>query len=191
MDHRHKCKTKSVKLLEKNKTKFSQPLVRQECQASPKRHKLWKKRTDTSCVITIKHRALKSSALWQPRGMEWSGGWEGGSGGGDICSCLCAPSCLTPRDRMACSLPGSSVHGTLQARILEQVAISSSRGSSPPRDWTHNSFVSCIGRWILYHWATWETRTYVYLWLTSVDVWQKPIEYCNVIILQLKINLKN
>ena len=35
--------------------------------------------------------------------------------------------------------------------LLEWVAISSSRGSSQPRDWTHISWVSCIGRWILYH----------------------------------------
>ena len=33
--------------------------------------------------------------------------------------------------------------------------------------------------------------TYVYLWLTHmVDVWQKPIQYCNVIVLQIKINFK-
>ena len=38
--------------------------------------------------------------------------------------------CLTPCDPMDCSLPGSSVHGILQARILEWVPISSSRGSS-------------------------------------------------------------
>ena len=44
-------------------------------------------------------------------------------------------------------LPGSSVHGILQARILEWVAMSSSRGSSQPRDQTHVSSVSCIGRW--------------------------------------------
>ena len=49
--------------------------------------------------------------------------------------------------------PGSSVHGIFQARILEWVAISSSRGSSRPRDQTR---VSCIGRWILYQGATWE-----------------------------------
>ena len=49
------------------------------------------------------------------------------------------------------SLPGSSVHGILQARILEWVAMPSSRGSSQPRDWTHVSYISCIGRWILYH----------------------------------------
>ena len=42
---------------------------------------------------------------------------------------------------MDCSPPGSSVHGILQERILEWVAMSSSRGSSPPRDWT---WVSCI-----------------------------------------------
>ena len=52
--------------------------------------------------------------------------------------------------------PGSSVLGTLQARILESVAISFSRGSSQPRDQTHDSYVSCNSRQILYHWATWE-----------------------------------
>ena len=51
------------------------------------------------------------------------------------------------------SPPGSSVHGIPQARILEWVSIPFSRGCSRLRDWT---FVSCIGRWILYHWATWE-----------------------------------
>ena len=40
-----------------------------------------------------------------------------------------------------------------RARILEWVAISSSKGSSQPRDWTHES---CIGRWILYTSITWE-----------------------------------
>ena len=52
--------------------------------------------------------------------------------------------------------PGSSVHGVLQARILEWVAISSSRGSSWPRDQIHVSWVSCIGKQILNHWATGE-----------------------------------
>ena len=53
-------------------------------------------------------------------------------------------------DSIGCSPPGSSVHGISQARILEWVAISYSRGSSWPRDWTHVSGVSCIGRWTLY-----------------------------------------
>ena len=50
-------------------------------------------------------------------------------------------------DPMDCSLPSSSVYGILQARVLECVAISSSRGSSQTRDQTH---VSCISRWVLY-----------------------------------------
>ena len=53
---------------------------------------------------------------------------------------------------MGCSPPlsvGSSVHGLLQARILEWVVISSSRGSSRPRDRTCISGVSCSGRWVL------------------------------------------
>ena len=70
---------------------------------------------------------------------------------------------------MDCNPPGSSVHGTFQARTLEWVAISSSRGSSWPRDQT---CVSCIVRRILYHWATWEaTRSCYYLsWLLSVHL---------------------
>ena len=54
-------------------------------------------------------------------------------------------------DPMECSLPGSSVHGILQARILEWVAIFSSRGSSQLRDGTHVSCISCIDSSILYH----------------------------------------
>ena len=77
-----------------------------------------------------------------------------------LTSCLpvCAlslQSCLPLCDPMDCSLPASSVHGISQARILKLVAISFSRGSSQPRDWTH---VSCIDRWVLYHWTTWETK---------------------------------
>ena len=54
--------------------------------------------------------------------------------------------CLTLCDPIDCSLPGSSVHGLLQARVLKWVAMPSSRGSSQPRDRTHVSFVFCIGR---------------------------------------------
>ena len=52
---------------------------------------------------------------------------------------------------MACSLPGFSVHGILQSRILEWVAISSFRGSSQTRDQICDSGISCIGRQILHH----------------------------------------
>ena len=63
---------------------------------------------------------------------------------------LVAQSCPTLCDPMDCSQPDSSVHGILPARILEWVAISSSRGSSRPRNQTHSS---CISMSILYHWA--------------------------------------
>ena len=53
---------------------------------------------------------------------------------------------------MDCSPLGSSVQGILQARILEWVAISTSRGSSRTRDRTSVSYASCIGRQVLYHW---------------------------------------
>ena len=61
-------------------------------------------------------------------------------------ACSVAQSCLTLCDPMDCSPPGSSVQGILQARTVEWVTISFSRGSSFPRDQT---WVSCIGRWIL------------------------------------------
>ena len=60
-------------------------------------------------------------------------------------------SCLTLYDPMDCSLPGSTVHVILQARILEWVASFYSRVSSRPRDRSHVSYVSCFGRWVLYH----------------------------------------
>ena len=60
-------------------------------------------------------------------------------------------SCLTLCDPVDCSPLGSSVHGTLQVRILKWAALPSSRGSSWPRDQTGGvSHVSCIGRWVLY-----------------------------------------
>ena len=55
---------------------------------------------------------------------------------------------------MDCSPPGTSVHGILQARILEWVAIPFSRGSSPPRDWTWVSWNSCIAGRFFTIWAT-------------------------------------
>ena len=65
--------------------------------------------------------------------------------------CLAAKLCLTLCNPMnSSSPPGPSVHGVLQARILEWVATSFSRGSSWPRDRTR---ISCMGRWVPYHWA--------------------------------------
>ena len=62
----------------------------------------------------------------------------------DCCAVLClvSQSCLTLRDPMDCSPPGSSVHGILQGRILEWVAIPFSRGSSQLRDQTQVSYIA-------------------------------------------------
>ena len=62
-----------------------------------------------------------------------------------VCVCSVMQSCLTVCDPMVCGPPDSSVYGIFQARILEWVAISYSRGSSPPRDQTHVSCPSCFG----------------------------------------------
>ena len=62
-----------------------------------------------------------------------------------LLSSCCAKSlqpCLTLGHPMDCSPPGSSVLGTFQARMLEWVAVPSSRGSSRPRDGTHVSYIS-------------------------------------------------
>ena len=61
-------------------------------------------------------------------------------------------------DPVDCSLPGSSIHGILQARILERVAISFSRGSSWPRDWTWVSGIA--GR----RFTLWATREALKFW---------------------------
>ena len=68
-------------------------------------------------------------------------------------SVLVGQSCPTLCDPMYCSPPGSSVYGIFQARILEWVAISFSRGSSQPRNWTQ---VSCIAGRFFTLWGTGE-----------------------------------
>ena len=62
-----------------------------------------------------------------------------------LCCCSVAKSCPTLCDLMDCRLPGFSVRGVFQARILEWVAVPSSKGSSWPRDRT---CVSYTGRWV-------------------------------------------
>ena len=80
-----------------------------------------------------------------------------------IC-CLVAKLCLILlRPHGLCSLPGFSVHGISQTRILEWVATSYSRGSSPPRN---PNCISYIGRWFLYYWAT--TYVYLKLWCNTI-----------------------
>ena len=75
-------------------------------------------------------------------------------------ACSVALSDPTLRDPTDCSPPDSSIHGVLQARILEWAAMSSSRGSSQPRDRTWASCVSWVGRCILSHCAVWKALFY-------------------------------
>ena len=90
------------------------------------------------------------------------------------CYCLVAKSCPALCNPMDCSLPGSSVHGISQTRILEKVAISFSRGSLWPSDQTHISCTSLLHcRRILYHWPTREAFCIYY---TQANNLQKIIE---------------
>ena len=87
---------------------------------------------------------------------------------------------------IAYSPPGSSVHGIFQARILEWVAISSSRRSSWPRDQTCVSCISFIGRRFFTNCTTWEAP--IYNWLIT---YLKYIEYCgdsSIIILNFMLS---
>ena len=76
--------------------------------------------------------------------------------------CCVTQSCPTLCNPMDCSPPGSAVHGILQARILERVVISFSRGSSQPRDWTQ---VSLIASGFFTIWATRETLKHLQCFL--------------------------
>ena len=80
------------------------------------------------------------------------------------------------------SPPCSSVHGLSQARILERVAISFSMGSLGTRDWIH---FSCIGRRILYHWATKEVQRSLRNWLHCLEILHLWTEFTQVFFLSL------
>ena len=78
-----------------------------------------------------------------------------------------------------CSLPGSSVHVFLQARILEWIAISFSRGSSWPRNRIPVSWISCVGRRVLYHQAI-QPQNGMKSWLVQFSsVTQSCLTLCN------------
>ena len=77
-------------------------------------------------------------------------------------------SCPTLCDSMDRSPPGSSVHGILQARILEWVAMPAFRRSSQPRDQTHIFMSPALAGWFFTTTATWEAHSLTYcLWLLS------------------------
>ena len=89
--------------------------------------------------------------------------------------------CQTLCNLMDCSLPGSSIQGIFQARVLEWVAISLYRGSSWPRDWTRVSRItgSCFTVWaisevIIY----WVAILFINLLPKSASVFQFGNEYC-------------
>ena len=79
-----------------------------------------------------------------------------------------AQSCPTLRDPMDCSLPGSSVYGIFQARVLEWIAISFSKGSSQPRDRTQVSHI--VDRCFTVR-ATREVQEMLFEW--TVITWSK------------------
>ena len=136
-------------------------------------------------LICCMSQGTQTGALYQPKKVEWGGGWEGR----DICkpmadSCwgltaggLVSKSCLTLCDSLDSSPPASFARGIFQARLLEWIAISFSRGTSRLRDWTK---VSCAVdnllhcRQILYqlsHQETWsltENNKILYSYYPSI-----------------------
>ena len=103
---------------------------------------------------------------------------------------LVSQSCPTLCYPMDCSTPGSSVHGILQARILKWVTISFSRVSSQFMDRT---CISCLGRQILYHWATWEAPspafTLFFMFPTYTHIQSKPNVLGNVSSSDIRVSL--
>ena len=115
--------------------------------------KLWETVKNRGAWHAAVHGVTKSWSLWAThRHTEWITSWPLKLNG-EMCVCVCVCVCSVMSDScnpMDCSPPGSSEHEIFQARILEQVAISFSRGSSRPRDRTLISCVSCAGRRVLY-----------------------------------------
>ena len=89
--------------------------------------------------------------------------WKQGCKNALVHACSVVQLCPILCDLMDCSLPDRP-HGIFQARIQERVAMASSRVSSRPRDQICISSMSCTGRWILYHWATWEAQECSWTW---------------------------
>ena len=113
----------------------------------------WPHRDHLSLPLLCVHSALKVQGhmkSWVFYRTTWS----------STCVSLCCAkslqSCPILCDPMECSPPGFSVHGIVQARILEWVAMPSSRGSSRPRDGTHIFCVSCTAGGFFTTGATWE-----------------------------------
>ena len=116
------------------------------------------------------NKSKQQQETWESKYHQWQSRWMGVSrcqDSGASCSlrfnkvcvlCAAVAKALRPH-----GLRGFSVHGIFQARIPEWVAMPSSRGPSRPRDWP---CIFRMGRWILYHWATWEAHILITkLWI--------------------------
>ena len=95
--------------------------------------------------------------------------------------CSVVQLCATHCKPLVCNLPGFSAHGIFQAWILEWVAISSSRRSSWFRSWTQVLCISCIGKLMLCHSATWEDPLSPY--------WPTKTQYCVFFFFLIRIRL--
>ena len=105
--------------------------------------------------------------------------------GTELQVCMCVKSfqlCLTLCDLLDCSPTGSSVHGTLQAKILKWVVMPSSRGSSWSRDWAQGS---CTAGRFLTVWATGKPGFQVYLPSKPLHLAQLQLVSCDVLYKQM------
>ena len=115
----------------------------------------WVPSMPNSCLLGISLHRVRHDSQWEERAVETcvtSVFWEEDVLG----SVLVTQSCPTIWNRLDCGLPGSSVHGILQSRILEGVAIPFFRGSSSLRDWT---------------WVPWFEGRFFTVWATDKLTW--------------------
>ena len=87
-------------------------------------------------------------------------------------------SCLPLYDLTDFSLPGSSVHRILQGRILEWVAVPSSRGSSQPRDGTHTCVCMCMH--VCVYIQTYFNKIWVILYIEDISTYRNMQSYLTV-----------
>ena len=116
----------------------------------------WNTRKGGMPVLQVLFSAMIKKTNLNPRLTDWKGRTLNPRLASDIaCFALCCAESLSLCDPTDCSPPGSSIPGILQARILEWVAASSSRGFSRPRDQTH---VSWTAGGLFTVWTTRETH---------------------------------
>ena len=129
-------------LLEFQECREPRSFVRKHLPGSCLRSRIKKSGFWSESIVAIWNKMITSKALFSHVPSQFSE---------TLVKVLVTQLCPTLCDPTDYSLPGSSVHGISQARILEWVAIFFSRRSSWPRDGTCISYISCIGRQVLYH----------------------------------------